>query len=46
MKKKYVSPRIMVIEIESTALLAGSGSDQTPEISVSKEWADEDSEVL
>lgn len=42
MKKEYVSPRITVMEMESAAILAGSD----PQICVSDDWADEDSEVL
>lgn len=46
MKKEYVAPRITVMEMESAAILAGSGTDTTPQIGVSDDWADEDDEVL
>lgn len=46
MKKKYISPRIMVVEMESAAILATSSTDTDPKINVSEEWADEDGEVL
>ena len=43
MKKEYVSPRITVMEMESTVILTVSD----PQISVNEnEWADDEDEVL
>lgn len=42
MKKEYVSPRITVMEMESTVILAGS----EPQIGISEDWASDEDEVL